>query len=221
MIIETLFVALIIFAVFLQAANKPRKGLVSPLLPIFLGIITLLSSLLAGNPKYLGISFGIGFLLLGFSDYFFDLGKDNLFPVAIGLGLISGLLIGVVLHIYAFNLGVNLFYYFIGSAIAIGAGFLVLFFADPPKEFKIPVYLYIVQIVILLAGGIAAGFVGNYYFLLWGILLFISDSLVGIRSFPNEKRKVPGLTVNRILMLILLVYYTAMFVMIKWAVEFF
>ena len=83
---------------------------------------------------------------------------------------------------------------------------------------RLAVYIYLVQAVILLAGGLACLFAGEYPFAVWGILLFVSDSLVGIRAFPNPERRIGWLSTYRILLAILVIYYTAQFAIVWWAI---
>ena len=85
-------------------------------------------------------------------------------------------------------------------------------------EVALPVYIYLVQAVILLAGGLSSLYTGNYAFGVWGIFIFLSDSLVGLRAFPNPQRPIPWLNGYRILFAIILIYYTAQFALVAWAI---
>ena len=82
---------------------------------------------------------------------------------------------------------------------------------------KIPIFIYLLQAVLLLAGGLACLYIGQYYFAVWGIFLFVSDSLVGIRAFPNPHRPIRWLDVYRLLFAIIVIYYAAQYAIVSWA----
>ena len=77
--------------------------------------------------------------------------------------------------------------------------------------------IYLLQVIILLAGGLASFSVGNLYFGIWGVFIFLSDSLVGLRAFPNQDRPLSWFTPTRILITILILYYTSQIALMVWA----
>ena len=86
---------------------------------------------------------------------------------------------------------------------------------DPP--YKIPIFVYLIQAVILLTGGLASLYIGNYAFAVWGIFIFLSDALVGIRAFQDKEKPVRWLSEYRILFAIIVLYYSAQYALVAWA----
>jgi len=68
-----------------------------------------------------------------------------------------------------------------------------------------------------MAGGLSSLYVGNIYFAIWGVFIFLSDSLVGLRAFPSQKRPLPMLNNCRILFLIIVLYYAAQYALVAWS----
>jgi hypothetical protein len=79
--------------------------------------------------------------------------------------------------------------------------------------------MYLLQAVILLTGGLSSLYVGNYSFAIWGVFIFLSDSLVGIRAFPNPEKPIRWLSTRRILFIIFVLYYSAQYALVSWAIN--
>lgn len=215
-----LFVAFAVVSAFLQASDNVLKKHVSPALTAFCALVVLVGTLVGNVTLGQGLPLCIALLLLATSDFMFERSEanPNLFPVAMIFGVVSGFIIGILFNVLAFRAGVPVLAH-VGCGV-VGAVMAVLVYRVLKVEpaLKVAVIVYLVQAVILLAGGLACLFAGQYPFAVWGILLFVSDSLVGIRAFPNPERPIPWLTPYRILLSILAIYYTAQFALVMWAV---
>ena len=218
-ILSTLFVAWALFSALLQAADKPLKHWISPGLTALAGILVLTGTLMEGVPLNQGLPLAVALLVVAGSDFCFErsAARPGLFPLAMGLGVISGLIIGVTLNVVAYRAGVPLWVHLASLLIGVTAARSVYLYLLVDPAFQVPVMIYLVQAVILLAGGLVSLYNEAYPFALWGIALFFSDSLVGIRAFPNPERSIPWLTPSRILFAIITLYYTAQYALIYWA----
>ncbi len=128
--------------------------------------------------------------------------------------MISGFTIGIMINLTAdIPLGLHLLF----AMIAVAATVFVYSYLDIEKDMRIPIYIYLVQAVILLTGGLASLYAGHTAFGIWGVTIFLTDSLVGIRAFPSAKRPIHWLTKRRILLLIIVPYYAAQYALITWA----
>ena len=210
------FIIWMLISAFMQAENNPKKNFISPGLTAACGILVLIGALTGTAPGRIGIILAAALLLLAASDFTFERSaqKENLFPLAVVLGVISGFTIGIMINLAA---GIPLLVHGVFAAIAIVATVFVYQYLDVEKDMRIPIYIYLVQAVILLTGGLASLYAGNTAFGIWGITLFITDSLVGIRAFPSSKRPIQWLTTRRILFLIIIPYYAAQFALVTWA----
>ena len=143
--------------------------------------------------------------------------KPKLFPLAMVFGVISGFTIGIlfILNARAEAISFWVLAVFAGTGIFLTA--FVYRYLEVENDLKIPVYIYLVQAVLLLTGGLSALYIGNFYFAIWGIFIYISDTLVGIRAFPNPQKPIPVLTTQRILFLIIVIYYAAQYALVSWA----
>ncbi|WP_428776562.1 hypothetical protein [Vibrio sp.] len=114
--------------------------------------------------------------------------SNDLFPIAMVFGVISGFTIGILFNVVAVSQDISWWvlavFVAIGGVSAVG----VYRYLDVDLDLKIPVYIYLIQAVILMAGGLSSLYVGNIFFAIWGIFIFVSASLVGIRAFPSQKR---------------------------------
>ena len=131
--------------------------------------------------------------------------------------MISGFTIGILFNVVAVSQGIPwlVLAIFIGVGIASAVGVYRYLEVDP--TLKMAIYIYLIQAIILLTGGLASLYVGNIFFAIWGISIFITDSLVGIRAFRSEKRPLSLLTDRRILFLIIVIYYAAQYALVCWA----
>jgi len=212
-----IFILWMLISAFMQAEDNPDKNLVSPGLTAACGVMVLIGALTGSAPApRLGIILAIALLLLAASDFTFERSteKEGLFPLAVVLGVISGFTIGIMINLVA---GIPLVPHIIFAVIAIIATVLVYRYLDVSKDMRIPIYIYLIQTVILLTGGLASLYAGNTAFGIWGITIFITDSLVGIRSFPSAKRPIKWLSTRRILFLIIILYYAAQYALVTWS----
>jgi len=87
-----LFVVMVIISAFMQAEDNPQKSFVSPALTAFCGILVLIGTLVSNVPFSQGITLFIALILLAASDFMFErsVTNENLFPVAMLFGVISG-----------------------------------------------------------------------------------------------------------------------------------
>lgn len=218
-LLSFLFIIYILISAFLQASDNSLKDKVSPGLTAFCGLLVLYGGAIGNVPFMQGIILCIALFLLASSDFVFEksTNRAELFPIAIGFGVISGFIIGITFNVTAFSAGLS-WPVFAGFAlISVVASVLVyrMLWVDPP--YKIPVYVYLLQAVILLTGGLASLYVGNVAFAVWGIFIFLSDVLVGIRAFPNKENPVRWLSEYRILFAIIVLYYSAQYALVFWA----
>ena len=211
-----LFIIWMLISAFMQAENNPKKNFVSPGLTAACGVIVLIGALTGSAPTRIGIILAVALLLLAASDFTFERSteKENLFPLAVVLGVISGFTIGILINLAA---DIPLVPHIIFAAIAVAATVIVYHFLDVGKDMRIPIYIYLVQAVILLTGGMASLYAGHTAFGIWGITIFLTDSLVGIRAFPSANRPIKWLTTRRILLLIIIPYYAAQYALVTWA----
>ena len=214
----TLFVAWITASAFVQAADHPLKKVISPGLTAACGVLVLTGTLMGNVPLRLGLTLAGAILLLAASDFTFERSEANpsLFTLAMVLGVLSGFIIGTAINLTALSSTPSIIHGF-AFGIAFAAALFVYRYLAVPKELRIPVLVYLAQAVILLGGGLASFYSGNIHFGLWGVLLFVSDSLVGLRAFPNPQKPVRQLDASRILFGIIVIYYPALAVMVSWA----
>lgn len=218
-ILSTLFVAWALVSALMQASDKPLKNRVSPGLTALAGILILTGALVGNVPSAQGIPLAIALLILAGSDFAFERSttRPELFSLAMVLGVVSGLIIGVTFNLVAYAAGVPLWIHLASFLIGITAARSVYLYLQVDPAYQIPVIIYLAQAVILLAGGLVSLYNEAYHFALWGIALFISDSLVGLRAFPHPERPIPWLTPNRLLFAIITIYYTAQYALVSWA----
>jgi hypothetical protein len=192
---------------------------ISPGLTAFCGLIVLYGTISGNVPLAQGLTVFVALLLLAASDFMFERSeaKPELFPVAMIFGVISGFTFGVFFNVVAFLAGVPVLVQVGCLVVGVVLAAFVYSYLKVDPSLKLAVYVYLVQAVILLAGGLACLFAGRAPFAVWGILIFISDSLVGIRAFPNPERRISWLSTYRILLAILVIYYPAQYAMVLWA----
>jgi hypothetical protein len=214
-----LFVIWMIISTFLQAEDNPKKKYISPGLTAICGILILVSTLIGNVPTKQGIVLSIALILLASSDWMFEhsVKNDDLFPIAMVFGVLSGFSIGILFNLTAYSKGIPLWWLgvFILAGIILTAN--VYRYLQVEAALKIPVYIYLVQAVILFSGGLASIYTRNYSFAIWGIFIYFSDTLVGIRAFPNPERPICWLHSNRLLFLIITLYYSAQYALVSWA----
>ena len=217
--LSLLFIIYILISAYLQASNDSLKNKVSPGLTAFCGLLVLYGAIVGNVPQTQGIILCIALLLLAASDFVFEksVAKPELFPIAIGFGVVSGFIIGITFNVNAFSAGLSWSVFAIFALISVIASVFVyrMLKVDPP--YQIPVYVYLLQAVILLTGGLASLFVGNYAFAVWGVFIFLSDALVGIRAFLVKENPICWLSEYRILFAIIVLYYSAQYALVSWA----
>jgi hypothetical protein len=218
-LLTLVFVALAVTSSFFQASDNKLKKIISPGLTAFTGLVVLYGAMVGNVPLSQGLTVAIALFLLTASDTLLEQSeeKPGLFPLAMVFGVVSGLMFGVLLNLVAMQAGVPLPIHVGCLIVGVLSAIFVYRFLDVEPGLKLAVYIYLVQAIILLAGGLASLFAGQYAFAVWGILIFISDALVGIRAFPSAKRPIAWLTIYRILLTILTIYYTAQYAMVAWA----
>ena len=217
--LSVLFVIYIISSAFLQASDNPLKNKVSPGLTAFCGLLVLYGTIAGNVPFTQGIILCIALLLLASSDFVFEksVTKPELFPIAIGFGVISGFTIGILFNVNAFAQGLPWAVFAGFAVIGVAASVFVYRMLKLDPAYKIPIFVYLIQAVILLTGGLASLYIGNYAFAVWGIFIFLSDALVGIRAFQDKEKPVRWLSEYRILFAIIVLYYSAQYALVAWA----
>lgn len=220
MSLSLLFVAYSVISTFVQASDSALRKMVSPGLTALCGLIVLYGTLTGNVSSAQGLTLFVALLLLAISDGLFERSADKpgLFPLAMIFGVISGFIIGISFNVVAYLAAVPVLVhvgcFIVGGIMAVS----VYRYLKVEAALKVAVYIYLVQAVILLAGGLACIFAKEYPFAVWGIFLFVSDSLVGIRAFPNPDRSIGWLNPRRMLQTILAIYYTAQYALVLWAV---
>ncbi len=213
------FIIVMVISFILQMRNLRLKNYVSPGLTVLCAFSLLFGVRMQNVSWWTGMVLVLALLLLAASDFVFERSTANakLFPLALGFGMISGFIFGLTFNYLALDQGISgvvLGGYYL---IAILAGILVYRYLQVDPALKVPIMIYLAQVIILLAGGLASFSVGNPYFGIWGVFIFISDFLVGLRAFPNPDRPIPWLTPGRILVTILVLYYSAQLSLVAWA----
>ena len=218
-ILSFLFVILILVSAFLQASDNALKKIICPGLTACCGLLVLYGAVSGTAPLLLGVVLSVALLFLALSDFTFERSETNpdLFPLAMIFGVISGFIIGITFNVAAILKGISPLVHLVILVIAVIAAVLVCGYLKVEGALKIPVIIYLVQAVILLAGGLASLYTGNIYFAIWGIFLFVSDSLVGVRAFPNPEKPIRWLNQSRILFAIIVIYYAAQYALVSWA----
>ena len=211
-----IFILWMLISAFMQAEDNLDKNIVSPGLTAACGVMVLIGALTGSAPTRIGFILAVALLLLAASDFTFERSteKESLFPLAVVLGVISGFTIGIMINLVA---RIPLLPHIIFAVIAIITTVLVYRYLDVSKDMRIPIFIYLIQAVILLTGGMASLYAGHTAFGIWGITIFITDSLVGIRAFPSVKRPIKWLDTRRILFLIIIPYYAAQYALVTWA----
>jgi hypothetical protein len=218
-LLTVLFLVMMVISFWLQIRRAPLKDYLSPGLTALSSLIVLFGVRIQNVPWGIGVTMAGALLLLAASDFVFERSVTNekLFPIALGFGMLSGFIIGITYNLNALDQGISpgiLAAYF---AIAVLVGIGVYRYLRVEPALRTAVLVYLVQVIILLAGGLASLTVGNPYFGLWGVFIFFSDTLVGLRAFPNPDRPIPWLTPPRILIAILTLYYTSQIAVMIWA----
>jgi F0F1-type ATP synthase assembly protein I len=221
-ILSFLFVILIVVSAFMQASDNALKKVISPGLTTCCGLLVLYGALSGTAPLLQGVVLGVALLFLALSDFTFEASqaKPNLFPLAMIFGVLSGFIIGITFNMVAYLKGVPPLVLIVFLVIGVIAAVLVYRYLKVEQALKIPVFIYLVQAAILMAGGLSSLYSGNFYFAIWGIFLFVSDSLVGIRAFPNPERPIRWLNHYRILFAIIVIYYAAQYALVSWALQY-
>lgn len=214
-----LFVAFAVISTFIQTEENPKRKFFSPAITCISALAILSGGLFGSAPPRISLVLAIALLMLALSDMLFELSleKPNLFALAMVFGVLSGFTIAILFNVTAHAAGVPLWQQGIFALVGIALLAVVYSYLEVEPGLKIPVYVYLVQAVLLFTGGVSSLVSGNVFFGIWGIFIFISDSLVGIRAFPSAKRPIPWLDKRRILLLILLLYYPAQYALITWA----
>lgn len=214
-----LFVIWMITSTLLQADDNPKKNIISPGLTAFCGILVLCGGLYGEVSLKTSLVLALALFLLALSDGMFEMStqKPNAFTFAMIFGVLSGFTIGVLFVFNAINQGVSILWLLIFAMIGILLTAIIYRYLEVDASLKIPVYIYLVQAVILFTGGLASLYIRNYHFAIWGVFIYISDSLVGIRAFPSSKRPIQWLTPRRILFSIIVLYYSAQYALVSWA----
>lgn len=215
-----LFVAMAVVSAFLQASQHPAKNTISPGLTAFCALLVFFGFWAGNVSSQLGIPLAIALLLLAMSDFTFErsIANESYFPLAILFGVVSGFIVGITFVWNALDQGTAPAIAFACFLMSTIAAVLVYRLLEVPPALRIAIVIYLLQAVVLLAGGLLSLLVGNYAFAIWGIFIFLSDSLVGIRAFPNKERPMRWLTPYRILLLIITIYYAAQYALVIWAV---
>jgi hypothetical protein len=218
-ILSFLFVGLILISAFLQASDNALKRIICPGLTACCGLLVLYGALSGTAPLLLVVVLSVALLFLALSDFTFErsVTRPDLFPLAMIFGLLSGFIIGITFTVEAYLKGIPPLIHIAFFVIVVIAALLVYRVLKVERALKIPVLIYLVQAVILLTGGLASLYTGNIHFAIWGIFLFVSDSLVGIRAFPEPDRPIRWLNQYRILFAIIVIYYAAQYALVSWA----
>lgn len=214
-----LFVIWLIISAFMQAEDHPAKKIVSPMLTAFCGLLLLIGAWQENVPFQTGAVLFVALILLAASDFMFERSNESpgLFTVAMVLGVLSGFTIGILINVSAISENIPLAVQgeLLGASILVTL--LIYRYLQVEPGLKIPVFIYLIQAVILLTGGLSSLYLGDYHFAVWGVFIFISDSLVGLRAFPNPQRPISWLNHRRILFLIIVLYYAAQYALVSWA----
>jgi hypothetical protein len=109
--------------------------------------------------------------------------------------------------------GVNSNIFPIAMVFGVLSGFMIGILLNV-IAYKVPLYIYLVLAVILLAGGLFSLVVGIYAFAIWRIFIFITDSLVDIRAFPRPNIPIRTLNTQRLLFLIIFMYFSAQYALV-------
>jgi len=216
-----LFVCCVVVSTFLQASGSSLKNIFSPGLTAFCGLLVLYGTITRDMAASNGLVLGSAVLLLAASDFTFEKSGERpaLFPFSIVLGVVSGFIIGITFNLNAIASGISTLIHLGFFIFGVLAAAWVYRYLKVEPGLKLAIYIYLIQAVILLAGGLASLYIGSGYFAIWGIFLFISDSLVGIRAFPNPDKPIHWLDENRILFAIIVIYYTAQYALVVWALN--
>lgn len=214
-----LFVGLILISAFLQASDNTLKRIICPGLTACCSLLVLYGALSGSASLLLGVVLSVALLFLALSDFTFErsVTRPDLFPLAMIFGVLSGFIIGITFNVEVSMKGIPPLTHIAFFVIAVIAAVQVYRVLEVEDALKIPVLIYLVQAVVLLAGGLASLYVGNIHFAIWGIFLFVSDSLVGIRAFPDPDRPIRWLNQYRILFAIIVIYYAAQYALVSWA----
>jgi len=218
-ILSFLFVGLILISAFLQASDNALKKIICPGLTACCGLLVLYGAVSGTAPLLSGVVLSLALLFLALSDFTFERSETNpdLFPLAMIFGVLSGFIIGITFNVAAILKGISPLVHLVFFGIAVIAAVFVYGYLKVDGALKIPVTIYLVQAVILLAGGLVSLYTGNIYFAIWGIFLFVSDSLVGVRAFPNPEKPNRWINQYRILFAIIVIYYAAQYALVSWA----
>ncbi|HKJ26445.1 MAG TPA: hypothetical protein VJ965_02310 [Anaerolineales bacterium] len=214
-----IFIVFAVISTFIQTEENPKRKFYSPAITAISAAAILVGGLTGSAPPRISLILFAALLMLAMSDMLFELSleKPNLFALAMVFGVLSGFTIAILFNVTAHAAGAPLWVLGIFAVVGIGLLSVVYSFLDVDPGLKIPVYIYLIQAVFLFTGGMSSLYVGNIFFAIWGVFIFISDSLVGIRAFPNAKKPIPWLDKRRLLLYILVLYYPAQFALISWA----
>ena len=214
-----LFVAFAVISTFIQTEENPKRKFFSPAITTISAAAVLVGGLTGSAPPRTSLILAIALFMLALSDMMFELSleKPNLFALAMVFGVLSGFTIAILFNLTAHAAGTPLWLQGIFAAVAVGLLAIVYSYLEVDPGLKIAVYVYLIQAVLLFTGGMSSLYAGNIFFAIWGVFIFISDSLVGIRAFPSTKKPIPWLDKRRILLFILVLYYPAQFALMTWA----
>lgn len=212
--------------VYIQTAELPCRQFTTPIMTGSVGLLALIGLLSGRIKKYEGLVLTIAWLLAATGDIFFEKSRlatdpeiaGQAFMIGVAVFLLAYLTFGVNFSILGFKAGLSKWVYIGAGIIAAIMGVLAYNTLQVPPEQNMLVVFYTIQAVILFFGGLVSLYRKYYTFAVIGILLFFSDTLVGMRSFGNPD-VVPVYVSTHILIFILVTYYIPMLASIDYSLK--
>ena len=221
-----LFTGYAFINVYIQTAELPCRQFTTPIMTGSVGLLALIGLLSKRIKRNEGIILTVAWLLAAVGDIFFEKSRlatdpnvaGQAFMVGVSVFLLAYLTFGVNFSILGFRAKLPKQVYIGAGIIAAIMGVLAYNTLQVPAGQNMLVVFYTVQAVILLFGGLVSLYRKHYTFAVIGILLFFSDTLVGMRSFGNPA-VVPAYVSTHILIFILVTYYIPMLASIDYSLD--
>jgi hypothetical protein len=211
------FIALALTSVYIQTANLDIRQFTTPLMGTVVAVCAVIGLVKARIKAGEGAMFIAAWTLAACGDVFFEMSRlsatpedaGKFFVTAVALFLVAYLIFGISFNIFGAKAGPSLWAVAAAVLVSVAMGVVAYKSLQVPPAQGALIIVYSAQAVILLCGGLLCLMSRRYHFAAIGILLFISDWIVGLRAFGNPDI-VPPFVKEYALILILVTYYIPM-----------
>jgi hypothetical protein len=219
-----MFIALALTSVYIQTANLDIRQFTTPLMGAVVAICAVIGLVKARIKANEAAIFIAAWTLAACGDVFFEMSRlsatpenaGRFFVTAVVFFLVAYLIFGISFNIFGAKARPSIWVVVAAVLVSVIAGVVAYRSLQVPPAQGALIVVYSAQGVILLCGGLLCLMAQRYHFAAIGILLFISDWIVGMRAFGNPDI-VPLFVKQYALILILVTYYIPMMASIDYS----